>query len=120
MSLLPGLSEVFETVEHLLHDGHLPHSEQNEEAQHLEVHNGTLGDEHGCTAMSHTCPCHLGVPGIVADNDTQLFDRCNILLISICDRPCRSTSSAKNQLSSNAVRRRDASSRQTSTNAAVS
>lgn len=66
VSLLPGLSELVESLEHLLHDGHLPHSAQHEQQQHVEHHAQGLDDEHGCTPMSHQCGCHASVPGVLA------------------------------------------------------
>lgn len=65
VSLLPGLSEVLETVEHLIHDGHMPHSEQHEQTQLSEGH--TVDVEHGCTTMAHQCACHTSMPAILAD-----------------------------------------------------
>jgi len=67
VSLLPGVPELVENVEHLLHDGHLPHSEQHERAKYAENHDG-LDEEHGCTPMSHLCGCHASVPGILPES----------------------------------------------------
>lgn len=54
-TLLPGGEEAIETVGHLLHDGHLPHSEVHEQIAAFEDCEDT--DEHGCTALSHHCDC---------------------------------------------------------------
>ncbi len=67
VSLLPGLAELVESVEHLLHDGHLPHSEQHEGEKYTESHDDSLDDEHGCTPMAHHCGCHASMLGILAD-----------------------------------------------------
>jgi len=64
--MLPGLTEILESVEHLVHDGHLPHSEQHEVELASEDHDATLGDEHGCTPISHQCGCHVSAPAILA------------------------------------------------------
>jgi hypothetical protein len=67
VSLLPGLAEIVESLEHLLHDGHMPHSEQHESEKYAEYHDQGLDEEHGCTPMSHNCGCHTSVLGILAD-----------------------------------------------------
>ncbi len=67
VSLLPGLPEIVESLEHLLHDGHLPHSEQHDSVEHAETHDEGLADEHGCTPMAHHCGCHISMPGVLAD-----------------------------------------------------
>lgn len=59
VSLVPGLGDLVESAEHLLHGGHLPHSEQ---AQAEEAHTGEVAEEHGCTPMSHHCSCHVSTP----------------------------------------------------------
>ncbi len=66
LCLMPGLTELIETVEHLVHDGHLPHSEQHDQGQHAERHD-SLEEEHGCTAMAHQCGCHMSAPAILTD-----------------------------------------------------
>ncbi len=68
VSLLPGLSEIVENVEHLLHDGHLPHSEQHDSEKYAESHEDGLDEEHGCTPMSHNCGCHASAPAILAES----------------------------------------------------
>ncbi|MCB9759091.1 MAG: hypothetical protein H6739_04560 [Alphaproteobacteria bacterium] len=67
LSLLPGLPEILESVEHLLHDGHLPHSAQHEAEQADEDHSATADAEHGCTPTAHHCGCHSSTPGILND-----------------------------------------------------
>lgn len=61
-SLVPGLGELVESLEHVLHDGHLPHSAQHELAAVEESHPGEADTEHGCTPMSHNCGCHTSTP----------------------------------------------------------
>lgn len=77
VSILPGWPELLENLEHLLHDGHLAHSAQHDEAAegtHAEI------DEHGCTPMQHLCACHVSMqallsePGVPAPPVGQLFD----------------------------------------------
>jgi hypothetical protein len=53
--LFPGSDELVETVVHLVHDGHLPHSK----AQDLGAATDDCCDsgEHGCTPLSHHCAC---------------------------------------------------------------
>lgn len=53
--LSPGSDEIVETVAHLLHDGHLPHSEAHDRAAATEDCGGS--DEHGCTPLAHHCHC---------------------------------------------------------------
>lgn len=53
--LVPGGDEVVETLVHLVHDGHLPHSAAHEEAAASEDCQQT--DEHGCTSLAHHCKC---------------------------------------------------------------
>jgi hypothetical protein len=62
LSLVPGLGELVESAEHLLHDGHLPHSEQHELAGVEKAHPAEAAPEHGCTPMSHNCGCHVSTP----------------------------------------------------------
>lgn len=71
LALLPGWAELVENVEHLLHDGHLAHSEVHELAQASEDAHETT-DEHGCTPVSHHCGCHMSVPGVLADSDLTI------------------------------------------------
>jgi len=68
---LPGLPELVESIEHLVHDGHLPHSEQHAVDQHAESHQG-LDEEHGCTPIAHRCGCHVSAPAILASGDTEV------------------------------------------------
>lgn len=62
VSLIPGLGELVESVTHVLHDGHLPHSEQHELAAVEAPHQADAAPEHGCTPMSHHCGCHVSSP----------------------------------------------------------
>lgn len=59
--LLPGAHELLEVVEHVLHDGHLPHSAAHAAVAAEEDHpDDACGDgcgEHGCTPTQHLCPC---------------------------------------------------------------
>lgn len=64
VAMLPGVQVLVETVDHLLHDGHLPHSEQHEVDQQTEAHQG-VDDEHGCTPIQHRCGCHASAPAIL-------------------------------------------------------
>ena len=73
VSLMPGVVELVESVEHLLHDGHMPHSAQHELVEAIETHD--LGhEEHGCTPMTHTCGCHVSSPAVLGE-ETQLAVR---------------------------------------------
>lgn len=60
--LLPGSEELIETAAHLLHDGHLPHSEQHELVAATEACDDS--DEHGCTPLAHHCSCCLSVSAV--------------------------------------------------------
>ena len=53
--LLPGSEEVVETIAHLAHDGHLPHSDTHDEVAATEDCGDA--DEHGCTPLAHHCKC---------------------------------------------------------------
>lgn len=64
LSILPGWPELLENVEHLLHDGHLAHSAQHDEAAD-EGHDDVA--EHGCTPMAHHCGCHTSVLAVLQD-----------------------------------------------------
>ena len=72
VSLLPGLVELVENIEHLLHDGHLPHSAQHEQEQSAESHDDGLDAEHGCTPMAHHCGCHTSSPALLANAAPEL------------------------------------------------
>lgn len=56
LGLFPGTSELVETVEHLLHDGHAPHSAAHEQVARTEARHGSA--EHGCSPLAHHCQCH--------------------------------------------------------------
>lgn len=72
VSLMPGLHEVAEALEHLVHDGHLPHSEQHNDVAGDEAHQGTADTEHGCTPMSHQCECHSSVVVLVGEQSYEI------------------------------------------------
>jgi len=72
--LFPGSDELVETVVHLVHDGHLPHSEQHD----LQSTTEDCGDsdEHGCTPLAHHCQCCFSVSAIplrLPELDAQIF-----------------------------------------------
>lgn len=55
LAMLPGWGEVFESVDHLVRLGHLPHSAGHElHADHGAPPMGPA-EHHGCTPVSHTC-----------------------------------------------------------------
>ena len=62
LALVPGLGELVESAEHMLHDGHLPHSTEHDQASVGESHPGEPDAEHGCTPMAHSCGCHMSSP----------------------------------------------------------
>lgn len=53
--LLPATDELVESVVHLAHDGHLPHSDEHEQSAADEVCGES--DEHGCSPLAHQCDC---------------------------------------------------------------
>ena len=55
LGMTPAVSEAIEAVEHVLHDGHLPHGDDHDQAAFEEDH-GT-SDEHGCSPTQHHCRC---------------------------------------------------------------
>ncbi len=55
LGMTPAATEVIEAVEHVLHDGHLPHGETHDETT-AEADHGKA-DEHGCSPTQHHCPC---------------------------------------------------------------
>lgn len=67
LTLLPGWPEVIENVEHLVHDGHLAHSDAHDDAADEQAAHHAHGDtdEHGCTPMAHRCPCHVSLAALV-------------------------------------------------------
>ena len=74
VSLMPGVIELIESVEHLLHDGHLPHSAQHDLVEASEAHD--LGhEEHGCTPMTHSCGCHFSSPAVLAEDTALTMQR---------------------------------------------
>lgn len=65
LGLIPGSHELLENLAHLLHDGHLAHSEAHEVA--AEAERCAPDIEHGCTPLSHRCGCCVslvGLPGL--------------------------------------------------------
>ena len=67
LSLSPGLTELLENLEHILHDGHLAHSALHDEHEDEDEVHAAIEAEHGCTPMSHNCGCHISVPIILVD-----------------------------------------------------
>ncbi|MCK6507851.1 hypothetical protein L6R53_31540 [Myxococcota bacterium] len=57
--LFPGSDELVESVAHLIHDGHLPHSEQHDRVGTFEDCGDS--DEHGCTPLAHRCQCCVSI-----------------------------------------------------------
>ena len=68
LSLSPGMHELLENVEHLVHDGHLAHSSLHDEHEDEDEAHAAIEAEHGCTPMSHNCGCHISVPIILVDD----------------------------------------------------
>lgn len=66
LAMLPGWPMVLESLEHLVHDGHMPHSEQHDVADASE-HHADGEDEHACTPTAHHCGCHYSVSVILGD-----------------------------------------------------
>lgn len=62
VGLFPGSDEVVETIAHLVHDGHLPHSEQHDQVAATEDCDDS--DEHGCTPLAHHCKCCASVSAV--------------------------------------------------------
>lgn len=60
IGITPGAAEIVEVLEHVVHDGHLPHGAEHSEAASDEEH-GT-NDEHGCTPTAHHCGCCASLP----------------------------------------------------------
>ena len=69
IGLLPGLNELFETAEHLLQTGHMPHSAEHDVVQISEDQH-EADEEHDCTPMAHHCACHASAPALLADSVT--------------------------------------------------
>ena len=61
-NLFPGSYELVETVAHLVHDGHLPHSDHHDQVAAIEDCDDS--DEHGCTALAHHCTCCASVSAV--------------------------------------------------------
>lgn len=59
--LLPGMGEVVENLEQLLHDGHGTQNEQQQLARVLD-HQDSGHQESGCTPILHVCTCHSSTP----------------------------------------------------------
>lgn len=60
--LFPGNAEIVETVAHLVHDGHLPHSDTHDQVAATE--DCDTADEHGCTPLAHHCKCCVSAAAI--------------------------------------------------------
>lgn len=56
VGLMPGAEEIVESAAHLLHDGHLPHSEAHADVAATEDCDRDC-EEHGCTPLAHHCKC---------------------------------------------------------------
>lgn len=61
LGLVPGMAELVENLEHVLHDGHLRHG-----AAHVDDGEQCESDteEHGCTPFEHHCKCCASIAGI--------------------------------------------------------
>ena len=81
LAMLPGWGELIETAEHLLHDGHLPHSTDHEVSAATEEHT-VANDEHGCTPTTHHCECHQSVPVLPGNEPPQLNPLQRVVLTS--------------------------------------
>ncbi|MFT5585932.1 MAG: hypothetical protein ACI9VR_003527 [Cognaticolwellia sp.] len=75
VSMTPGWGELLENLEHLVHDGHLAHFSEHVEADGAHAEEHAAEDEHGCTALSHSCACHVSVPGILAADQVESANR---------------------------------------------
>ncbi|MFT5679910.1 MAG: hypothetical protein ACI8RZ_000815 [Myxococcota bacterium] len=84
LTLLPGWGELIESAEHLIHDGHLPHSTSHEETASIEEH--AADTEHGCTPTSHHCECHQSVPVLPSSAPPQLSPRIEVVVLSWAPR----------------------------------
>ena len=62
VGIMPGTHEIAETVGHLIHEGHLPHSAQHDRVAISEQL--PSDDEHGCTPIDHHCECHTSQPAV--------------------------------------------------------
>ncbi len=71
LAMLPSWGELVETAEHMLHDGHLPHSASHEAVASTEKH-AAVDTEHGCTPLSHHCACHVSMPVLPGDSPPAL------------------------------------------------
>ena len=68
ISVVPGLGELAEVAEHLVHDGHLPHSSEHDDSAVADDHHDVDTTEHGCTPISHRCVCHASSPAILVSH----------------------------------------------------
>lgn len=60
--MFPGSDELVETVVHLAHDGHMPHSEAHDLVAATEGCGDS--DEHGCTPLAHHCQCCVSLSAV--------------------------------------------------------
>ena len=60
--MFPGSEEIAETIAHVVHDGHLPHSETHDEIAASEDCDSS--DEHGCTPLDHHCKCCVSASAV--------------------------------------------------------
>lgn len=65
ITLMPGVPELLEAVDHLAHEGHLAHSTAHSELEHHEHDEASIEAEHGCTTLAHTCGCHVSMPAVL-------------------------------------------------------
>lgn len=60
--LLPGSHELLENLVHLLHDGHLAHSEAHD--IEASVERCSADTEHDCTPLDHHCACCVSLAAL--------------------------------------------------------
>lgn len=65
ITLMPGVPELLEAVDHLAHEGHLAHSSAHSESEPHAHDEASIEAEHGCTTMVHTCGCHVSMPAVL-------------------------------------------------------
>lgn len=83
--LFPGSAEVVETVAHVVHDGHLPHSEAHDDVAATE--DCDAADEHGCTPLQHQCKCCSSASALPPTSALAYVRRAErVLHVSISDR----------------------------------
>ncbi|MCB9680611.1 MAG: hypothetical protein H6733_03995 [Alphaproteobacteria bacterium] len=87
LGLLPGAEEIVESIVHLVHDGHLPHSEAH--AAQASSEHCPDDAEHGCTPLSHHCGCCVSLAALPPSDDVIVVPTAVVVQVGVATTTVR-------------------------------